>query len=117
VYKDTLQTNDFRIITTDTLQWNELKYRRYDYVSYPKILFITKEVEKPVFVPQPYSVSHRGLYYGGTVGAFTNGALMTGDLMLITKKESYIRASVGSLGDITKNKLYPIGVLSIGKKF
>ena len=47
VYSDTLKTDHFKVVTTDTLQYNRLVYRRHDYETYVDTILKYVEKEKP----------------------------------------------------------------------
>lgn len=119
VYSDTLKTKNFKVIINDTLQWNQLQYRKYDYETYIDSIVKYIEKEKPVFVPRDVPISHRGLYGGGFVSGCKKGGIIGIDFFIVTKKESYwgLQGGINTYLLSDKVEYYPFIGIKIGKKF
>jgi len=117
VYSDTLKTKNFKVVVNDTLQWNQLQYRKYTYETYMDTILKYVEKEKPVFVSKDVPIPQRGLYYGGFVNGYKQGGSFGGTIFLITKKEGYFGIQGGVHVNPNLSQLQPLVGFTFGHKF
>jgi hypothetical protein len=118
VYSDTLKTEDFKVVVNDTLQWNQIQYRKYSYESYVKTIIDSIEIEKPVYKDKEIPIPKRGFYYGGGTDIYKKGFYIVGEFTYISKKDIYVSLEGGILSNINTNmNYYPTIGIRVGKKF
>lgn len=120
VYSDTLPTKYFTVTLLDSLRYNRIFYRAWDFESYPEIITEYVEKEKPVFyyVDHYITTSPMGLYGGGSVGIYSKGFKISGDLTFLAKNSMYYGGSLGVVSSFETNfKNYPLVEFRLGKKF
>lgn len=118
VYKDTLQTDHFKVLISDTLQYNRIVFRKYEYETYVDTILKYVEKEKPVFVDRPVPIPQRGLYWGPYLTGYKKGGSLGAEFFLVTKKENYLGIQGGVSAYIGSNmEYYPTVGIKFGKKF
>jgi hypothetical protein len=121
VYSDTLKTNNFKVVTTDTLQYNRITYRKYNYETYVDTIIRYIEKEKPVLVYKDsliYQVK-RTLYYGAGMYFSKTGFVGMAEITYKTKKDTYFGIGTGVMSYPCSGVInyQPIVGVKIGRKF
>lgn len=121
VYDDLLVSKHFVVKVLDSLQYNKIKSRTWGYIAYTDTIIKYVEKEKPViqYKDRIEYVSPAGWYGGTSIGMYSQGFSISGNIVRQDKHGLYYG---GGLGTITyymdsKLKYYPLFELRVGKKF
>jgi len=119
VYYDSLKTNDFFIEIIDSIQYNMIISRQWNYTIKAKVPTITIIKPSPILIhdkcPPLKRKSKLALYYGGSILHGRDNNFIMGSLSLL-RDESMFTFNLG-IGMSINNNISPVIGLGFQKKF